>query len=66
VPEVFGWLTGRSKCPAARRSAWRSRIKEPTFCFADEPMGALDWAHGRSVVRMDDGRIGEAPGNVTA
>ena len=30
----------------------RALIKEPTFCFADEPTGALDWAHGRSVVEL--------------
>jgi putative ABC transport system ATP-binding protein len=28
----------------------RALIKEPTFCFADEPTGSLDWAHGRQVV----------------
>lgn len=30
----------------------RALIKNPTFCFADEPTGALDWAHGRNVVEL--------------
>ncbi|HEV8059788.1 MAG TPA: ABC transporter ATP-binding protein [Gemmataceae bacterium] len=30
----------------------RALIKRPTFCFADEPTGALDWAHGRHVIEM--------------
>jgi putative ABC transport system ATP-binding protein len=33
-----------------RLAVARALIKEPTFCFADEPTGALDWAHGRQVV----------------
>jgi putative ABC transport system ATP-binding protein len=27
-------------------------IKEPALCFADEPTGALDWAHGQQVIEM--------------
>jgi putative ABC transport system ATP-binding protein len=30
----------------------RALIKKPTFCFADEPTGALDWAHGRHVIEL--------------
>ena len=30
----------------------RALIKRPTFCFADEPTGALDWAHGRHVIEL--------------
>jgi putative ABC transport system ATP-binding protein len=30
----------------------RALIKEPDFCFADEPTGALDWAHGEQVVQL--------------
>jgi putative ABC transport system ATP-binding protein len=30
----------------------RALIKEPTFCFADEPTAALDWAHGQGVVEL--------------
>jgi putative ABC transport system ATP-binding protein len=30
----------------------RALIKEPSFCFADEPTAALDWAHGAQVVEM--------------
>jgi putative ABC transport system ATP-binding protein len=30
----------------------RALIKEPTFCFADEPTGSLDWGHGRAVVEL--------------
>jgi putative ABC transport system ATP-binding protein len=30
----------------------RALIKEPMFCFADEPTAALDWAHGEQVVEL--------------
>jgi len=30
----------------------RALIKEPTFCFADEPTCALDWDHGEQVVQL--------------
>ena len=30
----------------------RALIKEPMFCFADEPSSALDWAHGEQVVEL--------------
>lgn len=30
----------------------RALIKEPQFLFADEPTGALDWAHGEQVVEL--------------
>ncbi len=30
----------------------RALIKRPTFCFADEPTGSLDWAHGRHVIEL--------------
>ena len=30
----------------------RALIKRPAFCFADEPTGALDWAHGEQVVEL--------------
>jgi putative ABC transport system ATP-binding protein len=30
----------------------RALIKNPDFCFADEPTGALDWAHGEQVVEL--------------
>src|SRR5262249_1197825 len=30
----------------------RALIKRPTFCFADEPTGSLDWAHGKHVIEM--------------
>ncbi|MBX9680613.1 MAG: ABC transporter ATP-binding protein [Gemmataceae bacterium] len=30
----------------------RALIKEPTFCFADEPTAALDWKHGEQVVEL--------------
>jgi putative ABC transport system ATP-binding protein len=30
----------------------RALIKEPDFCFADEPTGALDWAHGEHVIEL--------------
>jgi putative ABC transport system ATP-binding protein len=30
----------------------RALIKEPSLCFADEPTGALDWAHGQQVIEL--------------
>jgi putative ABC transport system ATP-binding protein len=30
----------------------RALIKEPTFCFADEPTSSLDWAHGEQVIEL--------------
>jgi putative ABC transport system ATP-binding protein len=30
----------------------RALIKEPIFCFADEPTAALDWKHGEQVVEL--------------
>jgi putative ABC transport system ATP-binding protein len=30
----------------------RALIKDPTFCFADEPTSSLDWAHGEQVIQL--------------
>jgi putative ABC transport system ATP-binding protein len=30
----------------------RALVKQPTFCFADEPTAALDWLHGKQVVEL--------------
>jgi putative ABC transport system ATP-binding protein len=30
----------------------RALIKDPTFCFADEPTSSLDWAHGEQVIEL--------------
>jgi putative ABC transport system ATP-binding protein len=30
----------------------RGLVKNPTFCFADEPTGALDWERGHEVVEL--------------
>ena len=30
----------------------RALIKEPAFCFADEPTAALDWKHGEQVIEL--------------
>jgi putative ABC transport system ATP-binding protein len=30
----------------------RALLKNPTFCFADEPTSSLDWAHGEQVMQL--------------
>jgi putative ABC transport system ATP-binding protein len=30
----------------------RALLKEPQFCFADEPTGSLDWEHGEQVISL--------------
>jgi putative ABC transport system ATP-binding protein len=30
----------------------RALVKNPSFCFADEPTSSLDWAHGEQVIEM--------------
>ncbi len=30
----------------------RALLKNPTFCFADEPTSSLDWAHGEQVIQL--------------
>lgn len=35
-----------------RVAVGRALLKQPRFCFADEPTGALDWAHGEQVVQL--------------
>jgi putative ABC transport system ATP-binding protein len=30
----------------------RALIKEPRFCFADEPTSSLDWTHGEQVIEL--------------
>lgn len=30
----------------------RALLKEPTFCFADEPTSSLDWSHGEQVIQL--------------
>jgi len=30
----------------------RALIKNPTFCFADEPTSSLDWVHGEQVIKL--------------
>ena len=35
-----------------RVAVGRALLKEPRFCFADEPTGALDWAHGEQVIGL--------------
>ncbi|MGE3807954.1 MAG: ABC transporter ATP-binding protein [Gemmataceae bacterium] len=48
--EMFpGDLSGGEK---QRVAVGRALIKDPTFCFADEPTAALDWAHGQQIVEL--------------
>jgi putative ABC transport system ATP-binding protein len=35
-----------------RVAVGRALLKEPRFCFADEPTGSLDWGHGEQVIRL--------------
>jgi putative ABC transport system ATP-binding protein len=35
-----------------RVAVGRALLKQPSFCFADEPTGSLDWAHGEQVIRL--------------
>src|SRR5438067_13016905 len=35
-----------------RVAVGRALLKRPRFCFADEPTGALDWAHGEQIIRL--------------
>jgi putative ABC transport system ATP-binding protein len=35
-----------------RVAVGRALVKNPRFCFADEPTGALDWASGERVVKL--------------
>jgi putative ABC transport system ATP-binding protein len=30
----------------------RALLKDPTFCFADEPTSSLDWEHGQKVIEL--------------
>jgi putative ABC transport system ATP-binding protein len=35
-----------------RVAVGRALIKQPSFCFADEPTSVLDWKHGQEVVEL--------------
>jgi putative ABC transport system ATP-binding protein len=35
-----------------RVAVGRALLKQPRFCFADEPTGSLDWGHGEQVIRL--------------
>jgi putative ABC transport system ATP-binding protein len=35
-----------------RVAVGRALLKKPQICFADEPTGSLDWAHGEQVIRL--------------
>jgi len=35
-----------------RVAVGRALVKKPTFCFADEPTGALDWGNGEKVIEL--------------
>jgi putative ABC transport system ATP-binding protein len=44
-----GQMSGGEK---QRVAIGRALIKQPDFCFADEPSAALDWEHGRHVIEL--------------
>jgi putative ABC transport system ATP-binding protein len=35
-----------------RVAVGRALLKHPQFCFADEPTGSLDWAHGEQIIQL--------------
>jgi putative ABC transport system ATP-binding protein len=35
-----------------RVAVGRALLKQPQFCFADEPTGSLDWGHGEQVIQL--------------
>lgn len=35
-----------------RVAVGRALLKQPEFCFADEPTGSLDWGHGEQVIQF--------------
>lgn len=35
-----------------RIAVGRAMLKNPRFCFADEPTGSLDWGHGEQVIQL--------------
>jgi putative ABC transport system ATP-binding protein len=35
-----------------RVAVGRALVKNPTFCFGDEPTGALDWENGKRVIQL--------------
>jgi putative ABC transport system ATP-binding protein len=35
-----------------RVAVGRALLKRPLYCFADEPTGSLDWAHGEEVIEL--------------
>lgn len=44
-----GQMSGGEK---QRVAIGRALIKQPDFCFADEPSAALDWEHGQQVIEL--------------
>jgi putative ABC transport system ATP-binding protein len=42
----------------------RALVKRPSLCFADEPTGALDWAHGQQVIELLRGAARERQATV--